>query len=75
MYPEESVQAAIDAKAKQVMAVHWAGFTLAQHHWKDPITRFMVSAKQNNLPTASPAIGELFSMEALPTREWWNDYK
>ena len=41
MYPEETVQAAIDAGVKNAMPVHWGGFALAQHHWKDPVQRFV----------------------------------
>ncbi|WP_237332513.1 MBL fold metallo-hydrolase [Zobellia amurskyensis] len=40
MFPEESVQAALDAGVKKVMPVHWAGFALAQHSWKEPADRF-----------------------------------
>ena len=39
MYPEESVQAAIDAKAEKVMPVHWEDLLLlstpGQIRWSD----------------------------------------
>ncbi len=75
MYPEETVQAAIEAKVKKVMAVHWAGFSLAQHPWKEPIERFEKAAKQQALATATPAMGELFTTLETSQNEWWKDYE
>ncbi|MFT7233440.1 MAG: L-ascorbate metabolism protein UlaG (beta-lactamase superfamily) [Cyclobacteriaceae bacterium] len=71
MYPEESIQAAIDAGVKHVMAVHWAGFALAQHHWKDPIDRFVAAAYHNILPVLTPQIGQLFNYDDLDIHHWW----
>jgi L-ascorbate metabolism protein UlaG (beta-lactamase superfamily) len=72
MFPEEAVQAAIDAQVKKSMAVHWGGFALAQHHWKDPIQRFTQEANQKNVEFASPRLGEMFSIPQSKNGEWWN---
>lgn len=71
MYPEETVQATIDAGVKKSMAVHWAGFALALHHWKDPIERFSASADLHGLSHFSPPLGRVFSCtDDFPSR-WW----
>lgn len=72
MFPEESVQAALDAKIKKAVAVHWGGFALAQHTWKDPIKRFMNEANNKDLELLMPRIGEQFQMDST-TDKWWLD--
>lgn len=72
MYPEEAVQAAIDAGVKKAVAVHWAGFALAQHVWKDPITRF-TEAAEGKLDVNTPQIGELFNTSDVITDKWWEE--
>lgn len=71
MYPEESVQAAVDAGVKKIMAVHWAGFSLAQHSWKEPIERFTRAAGELGVPELSPAMGELFRPADAEKTRWW----
>jgi len=73
MYPEESIQAAKDASVKKAMAVHWAGFALALHHWKDPIERFFAEAKEQNLPISNPKIGEIFQPSDMLDSAWWHE--
>ena len=60
MYPEESIQAAIDANAKKVIPVHWGAFSLAQHSWTDPAERFVNEAKNKGMDYCLPALGEVF---------------
>ena len=74
MYPEESVQAALDAKVKIALPVHWGGFALALHHWKDPIARFSAEASAKNLQISTPNIGRQLSM-STKTDTWWNDHE
>ena len=71
MYLEESIQAAIDANAKNIMPVHWAGFALAQHTWIEPVERFNQEAINKNLAYCLPQIGELFSSDHSLTNSWW----
>lgn len=73
MYPEESVQAAIDARAKKIMPVHWAGFTLAQHSWKEPAERFVAEAKKLRIPYLTPRLGEMFNLRSDSTTPWWEE--
>jgi len=71
MYPEESVQAAIDANVKNMMPVHWAGFALAQHTWTEPVERFSQEATSKNRSYCLPQIGELFGSNHLAIDTWW----
>lgn len=71
MYPEEAIQAAIDAKVKKVMAVHWAGFKLAQHGWKEPIERFVEAADKASQDFSAPSIGQAFSIHEKINEPWW----
>ena len=73
MYPEEAVQAAIDAGVKKAVAVHWAGFALAQHTWQDPIERFLKEA-EGKLEVITPRIGELVSLSETKNEKWWESY-
>jgi L-ascorbate metabolism protein UlaG (beta-lactamase superfamily) len=74
MYPEESVQAAMDAKVKNMMPVHWAGFALAQHSWQEPVERFIEKARAEKLNFITPKIGELFDAKTTKSSRWWKDY-
>lgn len=71
MYPEEAVQAALDAGVKKAMPVHWAGFALAQHTWKDPIERFTAEANSKKLDILTPQIGEQFGLANRTESRWW----
>ena len=73
MFPEESVQAAIDARVKRAMPVHWCGFALAQHSWTDPVERFTAEAKNRNLDYSLPKLGELFASGSELKTPWWEE--
>jgi L-ascorbate metabolism protein UlaG (beta-lactamase superfamily) len=74
MYPEEAIQAAVDSKANKIMAVHWAGFPLAQHPWKEPIERFTKAATEKEISVLTPRIGELFDLNNGATNHWWETH-
>lgn len=72
MLPEQTVQAAIDLKAKTMMPVHWAKFALGLHAWDEPIERVTKEAHRLNVPIIHPMIGETINMNQFePTAEWW----
>lgn len=71
MFPEESIQAAMDAKARKVMPVHWAGFSLAQHHWTDPVVKFVASAQRKSIPFHTPELGELVDLNQERQNQFW----
>lgn len=72
MYPEECVQAGKDAGVKKALPVHWSGFALAQHHWKDPIKRFTQAAEKETLEVSTPQMGAIITINT-PTTSWWNN--
>jgi L-ascorbate metabolism protein UlaG (beta-lactamase superfamily) len=74
MMPEETVQAAVDLKAKVFLPVHWGKFTLALHPWRDPIRRAVKHAKTLGAAVTTPLIGEPIILgEYLPVRAWWEE--
>jgi len=76
MYPGEAVQAAIDAKVKHIMPVHWAGFALSLHPWVEPVNRFVAAAKEKQIPFKVPQLGELFTIDpATQQKIWWQEHK
>ena len=75
MYPEEAVQATIDAKVKVATPVHWGGFSLAPHHWKEPVDRFCAEAEKEKLETCTPHIGEIVDMKNPTKTRWWLNFK
>lgn len=74
MNPEESIQAAIDAKVQVAMPFHWAGFALAQHTWYGPADRFYAAAAEHGVRHFSPRLGELVDdFDHYPTYKWWEE--
>lgn len=72
MMPEQTVQAAIDLKAKVLMPVHWAKFSLSLHAWDEPIERVTVEAERLKVPVLHPMIGELVNLDNPEgTTNWW----
>ena len=71
MFPEESVQAAIDAQVKTIMPVHWAGFALAQHSWTEPVERFTVAADKQNVKYIVPQLGEITAINTAKESTFW----
>ena len=74
MYPEESIQAAIEAKVINCMPVHWAGFALALHTWKEPIERFSIEADKKGQKIITPKLGELMQVNSNARTYWWQHF-
>ncbi len=75
LFPEESVQAALDACVKTAMPVHWAGFNLSfQHTWWEPAEDFVKNCQAKELSYALPRIGELSGLGTFSADAWWGDY-
>lgn len=71
MYPEESVRAAIEVNAKNIMPVHWGGFALAQHTWTEPVERFVAEAEHTHVNYCLPQLGEIFELNHSSRIKWW----
>ncbi len=74
MFPEESMQAGIDLKAKVIHPIHWATFNLALHPWFEPMERAWKYAQEHDLTLALPVVGgsTVFN-ESIPTEKWWEE--
>ena len=48
MMPEETVQTAVDLKAKALLPVHWGKFRLGMHAWDEPVKRVLIKAEELN---------------------------
>jgi len=71
LFPDESVQAAIDAKVQKAMPVHWAGFSLSYYHtWSEPAEIFVKTANDKKLSYVLPAIGQLFDIAFEEQDKW-----
>ncbi len=76
LFPDESVQAAIDANVKKAMPVHWGGFPLSyQHTWKEPVEDFIKAAKQLQMNYTTPSLGKIFTVDSVEQETWWRDFE
>ncbi len=72
MMPEEVVQASLELKAKNLIAVHWGKFSLSIHDWDDPILRLVKSSAEKNVNLLTPMIGEEVNLSGINSFEkWW----
>lgn len=73
MMPEETVKAAQELRAKRLLPVHWAKFSLALHSWDEPIQRVTAEAGRQDVPIATPMIGEqvVLGNEGQEFSKWW----
>ncbi|MFT4679369.1 MAG: L-ascorbate metabolism protein UlaG (beta-lactamase superfamily) [Flavobacteriales bacterium] len=74
MFPDESVQAGLDVNANIIFPVHWGGFSLSPHAWKEPIEQFMEHAQNNSIQAYSPEMGIAINFgEENRCIDWWKD--
>lgn len=76
MMPEETVQAHLDLRGKQLVPIHNGTFDLALHAWTDPFERIVKLAKQQSVSISTPRMGE--QLEILnPTNglAWWRSFE
>jgi len=72
MFPEQTVTAAKDLKARLLLPVHWGKFTLALHDWDDSILRVSKSADESKQLMVTPMLGETFQIGVdYPNTKWW----
>ncbi|WP_262889976.1 MBL fold metallo-hydrolase [Spirosoma taeanense] len=74
LMPEESVQAALDVRARAMLPVHWGAFSEALHAWNEPVRRASAEATRRQLLLATPELGQpirLDTGEPLPQQRWW----
>ncbi|AHJ98787.1 MBL fold metallo-hydrolase [Hymenobacter swuensis] len=72
MLPEQSVQAALDVRARTMLPVHWGAFTEAHHAWNEPVRRATAAAALHQLPITTPELGQPITLgQPLPQLRWW----
>jgi L-ascorbate metabolism protein UlaG (beta-lactamase superfamily) len=72
MQPQQTVQAALDLKAKVLMPVHYAKFALAFHAWNEPPMRVTDESSKKGLQITTPMIGEKIIVgDHYPNSRWF----
>lgn len=72
MFPEESVQSAVDSHVNNMIPIHWAGFALGFHDWQEPVERALVKAVELDMRLTTPVIGQpVVFNEENKTIKWW----
>ena len=75
MMPEETAQAAVDVKAKVLMPIHWAKYSLGMHTWKEPITRLSKKAVELNVELFTPRPGRIVRWpDSAASERWWEGW-
>ncbi len=77
MTPNQSVQAAKDARAKWFIPIHWGAFVLSNHAWDAPPQLARTAAKELDVNVATPRIGQTIDLDNLVKyqEEWWKEYE
>jgi len=73
MQPEQSVQAALDVRARAMLPVHWGAFTEARHPWNESVQRATAAAAPHpELLLTTPRLGQPVVLGTpLPQERWW----
>lgn len=74
MFPDQSVQAAIDLKAATLLPIHNTKFILALHGWDEPLEKITLEGERRNQNVTTPRIGQSFLLDdAMPNDPWWRN--
>ncbi len=74
MMPEETVQASIDLKSSNLLALHWGKFSLSIHDWDEPIKRAFICSREMDVRLLTPMIGEPVNLVGENSFEnWWEN--
>ncbi len=72
MQPEQTLQAHLDLKGKNLMPVHNGTFDLAMHVWDDPFERIVALAEHAGVGVSTPQMGERLNLdEPHAELRWW----
>jgi len=76
MFPEQTLQAGLDAGTQLLIPVHWGSFSICNHAWDDSIRRISAAAADSALNLATPRIGQTVAWADLPTctEAWWEAF-
>ena len=72
MQPEQSLQAHLDLRGKQLLPVHNGTFDLALHAWYEPFERIVDLAEQMGVAISTPQMGQALNLRAPEAgARWW----
>ena len=56
-----------------MLPIHWGGFSLAPHDWREPVERLLAEAKKRNInDIIFPGLGASIVLEKdYPKEMWW----
>lgn len=75
MTPEQSLQAHIDLKGRQMMPIHNGTFDLAFHSWYEPLERITALAATENVKLVTPIMGQVVALDTQveSSQAWWRE--
>ena len=74
MFPDQTVQAAIDLQASAVLPIHNSKYELALHAWDAPLEGARNAGIEKNMQVVTPMIGQTFLVnQSMPQEAWWHD--
>jgi L-ascorbate metabolism protein UlaG (beta-lactamase superfamily) len=73
LHPEETLHAAEDLRAKALLPVHFAKFTLAPHKWNEPLCKISKLSRSKGLRLLTPMIGQKVNLRDANQifSRWW----
>lgn len=71
MFPEQTVQAALDLQALRLLPIHWGAYDLGNHFWNKSIGRAAQAAAGKPLELMTPLMGEKLLPGVTATTQWW----
>ena len=72
MHPEQTVQAHIDLRGKQLVPIHNGTFDLALHAWSEPLAQVTTLSAERNVALSTPRFGERLDIsQPAPGQAWW----
>lgn len=73
MFPDQTVQAAVDLKAKRLLPIHWGVYDLAWHDWQKSINRVVDEIRDKPIELMTPEMGEKLIPGKTKTAFWWRE--
>jgi len=71
LFPEETLQAHLDVKAKFLMPVHWGMYELAFHTWYEPVEKLAGLAEKKGVSLLTPELGQIVNLDRSQDTDYW----
>ena len=72
MQPEQSLQAHLDVRGRQLLPIHNGTFDLSMHAWYEPFNRITGLAHQHGVAISTPQMGEAVAiLQPHSGSRWW----